>query len=70
MSISLNTMRQHAGVAASLAPELSPTPPPHPSPRSQVIRKYLTSHTAYGDTGVRDDRLQMDNVPLGLFDCY
>ena len=32
---------------------------------SQVIRKYLTSHTAYGDTGVRDDKLQMDNVPLG-----
>ena len=31
----------------------------------RVIRKYLTSNTAYGKTGVRDEQLEMCDMPLG-----
>ena len=31
----------------------------------RVIRKYLTSHTAYGKTGVRDEHLELRGQRLG-----
>lgn len=37
--------------------------------RDKTIHRYLTTNKAYGETGIRDDYLQLNNVEINVGVC-
>lgn len=37
--------------------------------REKTIHRYLTTNKAYGETGIRDEHLQLDGVKINVSDC-